>query len=409
MVTNTTNTQYFCIGVGGGGGWLPPASQFSPDALDLNNWLDAAVAMGAKYAVLVAQHCGGFSMWPTDIERETGFEYKYSTKYSPFRGGGYDVVKAFIASCKSHNVLPGIYYSLNQNYYLNVGGGKILNTPLVPGQGNVTQELYGKIVLAQVRELWTNYGSLAELWFDGGCSVPGIDDELNTMLRQLQPHAVYFGGCAQQNNLRWVGTESGMPGYPLWSNSKGCTPGLGSSDGAIFCPAESDTTLQDFDHWFWRPGFPTRTLSDLQKVYFSTVGHNTNLLLNAAANSSGLIEDASMTVYKQFGDWVKNCFSNVIVSTSGTGNVIMLATPAVEPFQYNKLVIQEDQTNGQSITGFTIKQTVPPVTNPLFTGQSIGNKLIINLSELKANVIVLNITSSLQTPVISHFGAYHCK
>ena len=410
MIPNVTNTQYFCIGVGGGGGWLPPASQFNPEALDLDNWLDAAVAMGAKYAVLVAQHCGGFSMWPSDIKKETGFEYKYSTKYSNFHGGSYDIVKAFIASCKSHNVLPGIYYSLNQNYYLNVGGGKILDTPLVPGQGNVTQDLYGKIVLAQLKELWTNYGQLAEIWFDGGCSVPGIDDAMNSMIRQLQPHAVYFGGCASQNNLRWVGTESGMPGYPLWSSSKGCTPGLGSSDGNVFCPAESDTTLQYFDHWFWRKGYPIRTLADLQKVYSSTVGHNTNLLLNAAANSSGLIEGASMSVYKQFGDWVKGCFSTPVESASGSGNVITLATPAGQPFQYNKLVIQEDQSKGVAVTGFIVKQTVPPpTTDPLFTGQSIGNKLILDLPDMKANVIVLNITSSLQTPVITHFGAYYCK
>lgn len=408
-VTNTSNTQYFCIGVGGGGGWLPPASQFNPVDLDLDNWLDAAVAMGAKYAVLVAQHCGGFSMWPTDIKNETGFEYKYSTKYSPnFKGGSYDVVKAFIDSCKSHNVLPGIYYSLNQNYYLNVGGGKILSTPLVPGQGNVTQDLYSKIVLAQMKELWSNYGPLAEVWFDGGCSVPGIDDQINSLLEKYQPHAVYFGGCAKQNNLRWVGTESGMPGYPLWSNSKGCTPGLGSSDGDVFCPAESDTTLQDFDHWFWRPGFPVRTLADLQKVYFSTVGHNTNLLLNAAANISGLIEDAGMAVYKQFGDWVKSCFGRPVISTSGSGTTIMLATAAGVPFAYNKLVIQEDQTNGQAVTKFVVKQTVLPVSTPLFTGQSIGNKIIIDLSDMRANVIILNITESVHTPVISHFGAYNC-
>ena len=408
MVTNTTNTQYFCIGVGGQGGWLPPASQFNPEALDLDNWLDAAVAMGARYAVLVAQHCSGFSMWPSDIEKETGFEYKYSTKYSPLRGGSYDVVREFIDSCKKHNVLPGIYYSLNQNYYLNVGHGQLLKTPLVPGQANVTQELYGKIVLAQLRELWTNYGQLLEIWFDGGCSVPGISDNISQLLEELQPHAVYFGGCAKQNNLRWVGTESGTPGYPLWSTSKGCSAGLGSSDGDVFCPAESDTTLQDFDHWFWRPGFPIRTLSDLQTVYYDTVGHNTNLLLNAAANSSGLIEDKSMAVYKQFGQWVQSCFSKPVVSVSGSGNVVTLGTPTGQPFQYNKLVVQEDQSNGEAVTQFTITQTVPPVANPLFSGQSIGNKLILNLANLKANVIVLNITETLQTPTIAHFGAYYC-
>ena len=295
MLSNVSNTQYFCLGVGGRGGWVPPPDTFNPDKLDVGQWVQAAVAMGARYAVLTAQHCSGFSMWPTDIHRETGFNYTYSTRYSKFRGGNYDVVKEFVTACASYGIEPGIYYSLNQNYYLNAGHGLVQNSSLVPGQAKVSQKLYGKIVLAQMRELWTNYGNLSELWFDGGCSVPGIDEDISTLLRTLQPHAVYFGGCPDdsRNVIRWVGTESGEPAYPIWSTSPNCAAGQGNPKGDFFCPAETDTTLQDFDHWFWRSGYPIRSLAVLQQVYYDSVGQNTNLLLNAAANSSGLIEEAS--------------------------------------------------------------------------------------------------------------------
>jgi hypothetical protein len=33
---------------------------------------------------------------------------------------------------------------------------------------NITQSTYDDIVLHQLRELWTNYGNLDEIWFDGG-------------------------------------------------------------------------------------------------------------------------------------------------------------------------------------------------------------------------------------------------
>ena len=33
---------------------------------------------------------------------------------------------------------------------------------------NITQETYDNIVLQQLREIWTRYGSLDEIWFDGG-------------------------------------------------------------------------------------------------------------------------------------------------------------------------------------------------------------------------------------------------
>ena len=293
MVPEIRNTGYFCLHAGRTATWLPPPDTFSPDLLDLDQWMQAAVAMGAKYAVLTAQHCSGFSMWPTDIYDDTGFEYAYSTRYSDFRGGSYDVVRDFVDACAKYGVKPGIYYGLNENYYLNVADGKVLDTPLVEGQAKVTQELYGLIVLAQMKELWTNYGELSEIWFDGGCSVPDISEVITDFLFTVQPHAVYYNGCPPKNHntIRWVGTETGMPNYPIWSTSTNCGRGPGSPDGEFFCPVESDTTLQEDEQWFWKPGLPIRNLSELQQVYYHTVGQNTNLLLNIPGNSSGLIQN----------------------------------------------------------------------------------------------------------------------
>lgn len=45
---------------------------------------------------------------------------------------------------------------------------QVQNRPLKPGQMNVTQETYDQIVLQQLREIWTRYGTLDEIWFDGG-------------------------------------------------------------------------------------------------------------------------------------------------------------------------------------------------------------------------------------------------
>ena len=167
-LTSVGNSQHFCIDVGGDRGFaLPPATAYAPSQLSTDSWLDAAVAMGAKYSVLVAMHCSGFAQWATDVSGANGtggFNYTYSTRYSG--GAAVDVVASYMESSASHGVLPGFYYSLNENYFLNVGSGRVQPaSTLTPGQANVSQETYIAIAVAQQVELWKKYaGQLSEVW-----------------------------------------------------------------------------------------------------------------------------------------------------------------------------------------------------------------------------------------------------
>ena len=415
LQTKVTNyTRYFCTRGSRSATSVVSVDNFDPAEINLDDWLEVAASFGAKYAVLTAKHCSGFTMWPTDIYNSTGFHYNYSIQYSPLMGGKYDVVRAFIDSCKKYNIAPGIYYGLNKNFYLNVMEGKVLNdSKLYPGQVNVSQDLYNKIVLAQMAELWSNYGELSELWFDGGC-IPGLEEEINELSTRLQPHAVYFNGCSKVNNLRWVGTESGEPAYPIWSNAMateaGCTSGKGTSSGTVFCPAETDTTLQLNDKWFYREDIGYRDLATLKTVYLKSVGQNTNLLLNAAANASGLIPDAARSIYKSFGDWIKSCFGSPVAKTSGTGNYFSLHVNS--PVEITKISVSEDQTNGEMVTSFSITvTTVDGQIDPIVTdGKSIGNKYIADLGEpMMVSAVELVIISAYDTPNIRDFSIYECK
>ena len=49
------------------------------------------------------------------------------------------------------------------------------------------------------------------------------------------------GSCITPNALRWIGTESGVAPDPTWST--GFTKG-GDPTSDMWCPSESDTTLQ---------------------------------------------------------------------------------------------------------------------------------------------------------------------
>ena len=86
----------------------PDASTFNPDRLDTDQWLRTARSLGAKYAVLVAKHCSGFSLWPTKA-------HGYNIGNSPYKDGKGDIVKEFVESCRKYGIKPGIYASTTAN------------------------------------------------------------------------------------------------------------------------------------------------------------------------------------------------------------------------------------------------------------------------------------------------------
>ena len=96
---------------------------------------------------------------------------------------------------------------------------------LLPNQIRVTQQEYNAYVLAHLRELWSDYGALREIWFDGGYDA-ALKPNISTMLAELQPHAVVFGGVGlTPRALGWAGTENGLAPYPAWSTWSPPPPG----------------------------------------------------------------------------------------------------------------------------------------------------------------------------------------
>ena len=74
-----------------------PASKFAPQGWDTDQWMMSAAAAGAKYAVLVANHCTGFSLWQTKVN-------DYSVASCPYKDGKGDIVREFIESCKKYGI-----------------------------------------------------------------------------------------------------------------------------------------------------------------------------------------------------------------------------------------------------------------------------------------------------------------
>lgn len=391
-------------------GTHPEASSFNPTELNTDQWLDAAQKLGAKYAVLVAKHCSGFSLWPTEA-------HDYSIKQSPWKDGKGDIVADFIASCKKYGIKPGIYASTTANGYLYVD-----NPGVVQEGSSVTQEEYNQIVTKQLTELWSNYGELFEIWFDGGVlsKEQGGADVLS-LVQQLQPNAVAFQGPYGHPNLvRWVGNEEGVAPYPCWATADSTTNadgtrvinGLNGNPAAPFwCPGESDFTLRwnrSFQGgWFWTAGQDSMmfTVPELLTKYETSVGRNTNMLLGLVINDKGLVPEADVRQVEALGKEIARQYANPFLQMSGNGSEYTLSFD--KPTSVNRVVLQEEISKGERVLKYTLKGKKGNDWIDLASGTNIGHKRIERFEPQTLDAIQLVIDESKGVePQIRNFAVY---
>ncbi len=390
-------------------GTHPEATVFNPTELNTDQWLETAQKLGAKYAVLVAKHCSGFSLWPTEA-------HDYSVKNSPWKDGKGDIVKDFVESCKKYNIKPGIYASTTANGYLYVD-----NPGLVQEGSPVTQQEYNKIVTRQLTELWSNYGELFEIWFDGGVlsKEQGGADVLS-LVQQLQPNTIAFQGPYGHPNLvRWVGNEEGVAPYPCWATTDSTTnadgtlviDGLNGDPFAPFwCPGEADFTLRwnrSFQGgWFWTGGQDHMmfTLDELMKKYVTSVGRNTNMLLGIVIDDRGLVPDADVQRIEEYGNEIRKQFGSPFKQTLGKGTEYTIKFN--NPTKIDRAIIQEDISKGERILEYVLEGQKENKWITLASGSCIGHKRIEIFEPQEISQIKLLIKDSKATPHILNFSVF---
>ena len=124
--------------------------RFNPTKFNAAEWVSIAKAGGMKYIVLTTKHHDGFCLWDTK-------QTDCSIMRSPF---GRDVVKELAAACRDQGVEFGVYYSVcdwhHPDFPLTSPGGSVRRPKSDLDSDN-------RYLLAQIRELSTNYGPLLSL------------------------------------------------------------------------------------------------------------------------------------------------------------------------------------------------------------------------------------------------------
>ncbi|MDR1860273.1 MAG: alpha-L-fucosidase, partial [Bacteroidales bacterium] len=388
-------------------GTHPPAEIFNPSDLNTDQWIEAAKNIGAKYAVLVAKHCCGFSLWPTKA-------HDYSIKNSPWKDGKGDIVADFIASCRKYGVKPGIYASTTANGYCWVD-----NPGVVKPGAPVTQEEYNRIVEQQLTELWSNYGELFEIWFDGGVLAreKGGANVLE-LVQKLQSNAIAFQGpYGHPNLIRWVGNENGVAPYPCWATADSTT----NADGTVvinglngnpfspyWCPGEADFPIRSgHGGWMWSPSQNDKifTTKELVEKYETSVGRNTNMLVGLVIDDRGRVPDADVKALENWGKAIRMLYDSPLRTAKGTGSKLTVRLD--KPTFIDHLVIQEDISKGERVLAYKVSgKGTDGAWTELASGTNIGHKHIDRFPSTQVSEVKLEITDYKAKPQISNFAVY---
>lgn len=407
---------------------------FNPTNLDCRQWAKIAKDAGMKAIIITAKHHDGFCLWPSQYSTHT-------VRESLWRDGKGDVLRELSDACKEYGLKFGVYLSpWDQNH---------------PSYG--TPE-YNQIFANTLTEVLTGYGHVFEQWFDGangdankGGKHQEYDWDLfhNTVYTH-QPHAVIFSDVGP--GCRWMGNEKGIAGETNWSrlNIKGFEPGLGAPPtdtlskgnihGEAWVPAETDVSIRP--GWFYSPRTDdkVKTLDHLMDIYYTSVGRNSNLLLNVPPSREGRIHPNDSTRLMEFRRAVDESFANNLMqgatlqatNTRGdlpeytVGNLLngnydsywasddkVLSTTIEitlkQPETFNRFLVQEYIPLGQRVAKFALEVWNESTSqwDALAEGTTIGYKRFLRFPKITAQKLRLNIQESLACPVLNNIELYN--
>jgi alpha-L-fucosidase len=197
--------HYGLYALPGRGEWLmfreriPPAEyakladRFTAERFDADAWARLAVDAGCRYVALTARHHDGFCLYDSAVS-----DFK-STRCPAQR----DFVAEYVEAARRHGLKVGIYYSLMDWRFPGY---------FDPHRYPESAEAMVQQAHDQVRELMTGYGRVDVLWYDGEWishgRVKDIDaaafwraEELNAMVRRLQPHILINNRSGTREDL----------------------------------------------------------------------------------------------------------------------------------------------------------------------------------------------------------------
>lgn len=413
--------------------------QFNPTNINVDQWISALKSTGVKGVILTCKHHDGFCLWPSAYTQ-------HSIANSPYKNGKGDLVKEVSESAKKHGLKFGLYVS-----------------PWDRNRADYGAPSYVEYYRNQLKELFTKYGPVFEMWFDGANGGDGFyggareKRKINgaayydwpqtlRMVTSMEPNVIFFSDAGP--GVRWVGNEQGHVSETNWNN---ITPdtlyagkagieellGTGTENGTHWIPAEVDVSIRP--GWFYhqQEDSKVKTPEELFRIYLSSVGRGSLLLLNVPPDQRGLFHEEDIKSLKGFSEILKREFktnfakgASAKADTHRGGSQMFAAARAVDgdPGTYwstdddvvkgsievdlknektiKYVVAQEYIRLGQRVKEFTIEVWMDGKWSKVAEGTTIGHKRIVKIDPVKTSKVRLNITASKASPLISEVSIF---
>ena len=261
----------------------PLKDKFNPVEFDADRWVRIAKKTGMKYIAITTKHHDGFCLFDSKYT-------DYDIMNTPFKR---DIMKELSDACRRHGLKIGWYYSLPDWHHSEFPSKH--NVQNFHGSPNPDADLekYLEYLKNQVREIFTNYGPIDIMWFDGGGSFDNMEErarlihayDLVDYVRSLQPDIII-------NDRLGIPADYGTPEQHIPDTG---IPGR-----------DWETNMTMNDTWgFKKDDHNWKSSEDLIRKLTDISSKGGNYLLNVGPTALGEIPQPSIERLNTIGKWMK--------------------------------------------------------------------------------------------------------
>jgi alpha-L-fucosidase len=258
------------------------ASQFNPTKYDPDEWVQLAQDAGMKYIVITAKHHDGFALFKSAVSSYNAVD---ATPYHK------DILKQLADACARHGMRLGFYYSQSQDWHEPGGAGNTWDFGDDTDKNGKELKPYDQYLHAkaepQVKELLTNYGPVALIWFDTPrmMSVGDRAQRFADIVRSTQPNTLIDGRLGSEGDYRSTGDNA--------------IPSQASTEAWETPATTNDTWGFRRDDTNWKS--PGQILFKLVDI----ASKGGNYLLNVGPMADGVIPQIPAENLRSVGRWLK--------------------------------------------------------------------------------------------------------